>query len=294
MVEKKKTEFNVFGISQKLPMHPNDSSTKDIIMLESTVLFAKKGYEAVSIRDIASTIKMKPSSLYNHFPGKESLFDAVLDHAEDLYLLYFKYLDDSISKATTFSDVLETIISEPSKMTNEFTCYAFSLIMTEQFRDPHCSRIYNETFLDYSINFFKTWFDRCIERGLAAPFDTRVAATILINSSLICINLKVQEYLGHRPPINFEEHFRDVKNLIMKIAGYTDYDAQSPTVASLGNGVPGVNGSPFTSGGSGGNGGLGGNGDRGRNYEPDTNDDSFENDDPGGNEGPNGNDPSST
>ncbi|MDR2405218.1 MAG: TetR/AcrR family transcriptional regulator [Deltaproteobacteria bacterium] len=222
---KKKTEFNVFGIAQKLPMHPNDSTTKDTIMLESTVLFAKKGYEAVSIRDIASTIKMKPSSLYNHFSGKESLFDAVLDHAEDLYLLYFKYLDDSISKAQTFNEVLEVIIREPAKMSNDFTCYAFSLIMTEQFRDAHCSRIYNETFLDYSINFFKTWFDRFVEKGMALPFDTKVAATIMINSSLICINLKVQEFMGHIPPINFEEHFRSIKALFMKLAGYPDVDS---------------------------------------------------------------------
>ncbi|MDR2338982.1 MAG: TetR/AcrR family transcriptional regulator [Deltaproteobacteria bacterium] len=231
MADKKKVEFNVFGISQQLPMHPNDSNTKDVIMLESTVLFAKRGYQAVSIRDIANTIKMKPSSLYNHFPGKEALFDAVLDHAEDLYLLYFKYLDDSISKAQTFNDVMDRIIREPSKMSNEFTCYAFSLIQTEQFRDEHCSRIYNETFLDYSINFFKTWFDRCVEKGLAQPFDTKTAATIIINSSLICINLKVQEFMGHRPPINFIDHFMDIKNLIMRLAGFHDADSPFPALA---------------------------------------------------------------
>jgi AcrR family transcriptional regulator len=209
-------------------MHPHESNTKDVIMLESTILFAKRGYEAVSIRDIAATIKMKPSSLYNHFPGKESLFDAVLDHAEDLYLLYFKYLDDSISKAQTFSEVLDRIFLEPAKMSNDFTCYAFSLIQTEQFRDAHCSRIYNETFLDYSINFMKTWFDRCVEKGLAFPFDTRIVATMIIQTSLICINLKVQEYMGHRPPVNFEGLFRDLKGVIMNLAGFKDMDAPFP------------------------------------------------------------------
>jgi AcrR family transcriptional regulator len=244
--KKKNVEFNVFGIKQQIPMHPNESSTKNLIMLESTVLFAKRGYEAVSIRDIASTIKMKPSSLYNHFPSKEYLFDAVLDQAEDLYLLYFKYLDDTISKAQTFSEVLDVIIREPSMMSNEFTCYAFSLIQTEQFRDAHCSRIFNETFLDYSINFFKTWFDRCVEKGLAFPFDTRTAGTILINSSLMCVNLKVQEFLGHRSPINFEEHFRDLKILVMRLAGFKDLESPFPGVSherpggsSDGGGSPG-------------------------------------------------------
>jgi AcrR family transcriptional regulator len=225
MAEKKKMEFNVFGVSKKLPMHPNESSTKDVIMLESTVLFAQRGYEAVSIRDIASTIKMKPSSLYNHFPGKEALFDAVLDHAEDLYLLYFKYLDDSISKAQTFSEVLDRIFREPARMSNDFTCYAFSLIQSEQFRDPHCSRIFNETFLDYSVNFLKTWFDRCVEKGVCGPFDTRIVATMIMHTILLCINLKVQEYMGHRPPINFDNHFLDLKNLIMTLAGVRESGA---------------------------------------------------------------------
>jgi AcrR family transcriptional regulator len=232
MADKKKNEFNVFGVSQQLPMHPNDSSTKDVIMMESTVLFAKRGYEAVSIRDIASTIKMKPSSLYNHFPGKESLFDAVLDHAEDLYLLYFKYLDDTISKARTFEDVLDRIFREPSAMTNDFTCYAFSLIQTEQFRDTHCSRIFNETFLDYSVNFLKTWFDRCVEKALAFPFDTKMVATLIMHTILICINLKVQDYMGHRPPINFEDHFRDLKKMVMNLAGFHDVDTGAEASSS--------------------------------------------------------------
>jgi AcrR family transcriptional regulator len=228
MSEKKIKEFNVFGVKQTLPMRPENSQTKDVILLESTLLFAKRGYEAVSIRDIANSIKMKPSSLYNHFPGKEALFETVLNHAEDLYLLYFKYLDESLAKARTFSEVLDCIFIEPTKMSNDFTCYAFSLVLTEQFRDSHCSRIFNETFLDYSINFIKSWFDRSVEKGLAFKFDTRMAATLVMHSVLICINLRVQEYMEHRPPINFREHFQDFKRLIMNLAGFSDMDAEMP------------------------------------------------------------------
>jgi AcrR family transcriptional regulator len=228
MSDKKLKEFNVFGIKQTLPMRPENSQTKDTILLESTLLFAKKGYEAVSIRDIANSIKMKPSSLYNHFQGKEALFETVLNHAEDLYLLYFKYLDDSLSKARTFSEILDCMFVEPTKMSNDFTCYAFSLILTEQFRDAHCARIFNETFLDYSINFIKTWFDRCVEKGLAFRFDTRMAATLYMHTILICINLRVQEYMEHRPPINFRDHFHDFKRLIMSLAGFSDMDAPLP------------------------------------------------------------------
>jgi AcrR family transcriptional regulator len=43
-------------------------------MLEcATRLFAEKGYDAASIRDIAEEVALRPSSLYHHFPGKDSI-----------------------------------------------------------------------------------------------------------------------------------------------------------------------------------------------------------------------------
>jgi AcrR family transcriptional regulator len=212
-------QYTIFGETLNLPLTEDISKTKEIIMVESTLLFAKRGYEAVSIRDIANKIGIKPSSLYNHYSGKEALFDAVLDHAEDLYLLYFKRLDEAISKALTFSDVLDLMFREPIRMSNAFTCYAFSLIQTEQFRDKRSATIFNKTFLEYSINFFKTWFDKCILLKMAAPFDTSTIASIIIHTVLISINMRVHEYLNNHIPFHFEEMFTGIKQMILKLAG---------------------------------------------------------------------------
>jgi AcrR family transcriptional regulator len=43
-------------------------------MLERAArLFAEKGYDAASMRDIAGEVAVRPSSLYHHFPGKDSI-----------------------------------------------------------------------------------------------------------------------------------------------------------------------------------------------------------------------------
>ncbi|MDR0621607.1 MAG: TetR/AcrR family transcriptional regulator [Deltaproteobacteria bacterium] len=186
--------------------------------MESTILFAKKGFDAVSIRDIAAVIGIKPSSLYNHFESKEALFDAVIKHAEDLYLLYFQHLETMINQSNTFSEILDVIFLEPIKMSNTFTCYAFSLVQTEQFRYNRASMIFTNTFLDYSINFFKKHFDACIARGLCQPFDGRTVAMVIMHSVLIGINLRVHEYLEQHAPYSFAEMFNDLKQVIMKIA----------------------------------------------------------------------------
>jgi AcrR family transcriptional regulator len=52
--------------------------TRDRILDTAEALFAEHGFAATSIRDIASHAELTPASLYNHFPGKEALYQAVL------------------------------------------------------------------------------------------------------------------------------------------------------------------------------------------------------------------------
>jgi AcrR family transcriptional regulator len=48
-------------------------------------LFARSGYAAVSIREIASEVGVQPGALYNHFPTKQHILkDLMLSHLADL------------------------------------------------------------------------------------------------------------------------------------------------------------------------------------------------------------------
>lgn len=42
-------------------------------------LFSARGVEGVAVRDLARELRLTPSSLYNHFPSKRALYDAVLE-----------------------------------------------------------------------------------------------------------------------------------------------------------------------------------------------------------------------
>jgi AcrR family transcriptional regulator len=53
--------------------------TKATIRDESRALFAARGYEAVSMRDIANAIAMRPSAIYNHFPSKQALLADLME-----------------------------------------------------------------------------------------------------------------------------------------------------------------------------------------------------------------------
>lgn len=51
--------------------------TKRRILTEALRLFAQRGYDAVSVEQIANAVGIKAPSLYKHFPSKQSIFDAL-------------------------------------------------------------------------------------------------------------------------------------------------------------------------------------------------------------------------
>ena len=60
-------------------------TTKERILRSAYQLFIQKGYNGCSMRDIAKETGVQVSSLYNHFPGKEQIFEAVFSEKHPMY-----------------------------------------------------------------------------------------------------------------------------------------------------------------------------------------------------------------
>ena len=121
--------FDVFGKRYVLPYAEGTNRTKEQILIESTVLFAMKGYSAVSMRDIAQKVGITPAALYNHFASKDDLWKEVMDHSIRLFHLYHEQPDEELKKADSFEEILRTLFDELSQMKNAFTCFGFGLIL---------------------------------------------------------------------------------------------------------------------------------------------------------------------
>ena len=53
--------------------------TRDRILDAAEALFAAQGLAGTAVRDIAREVGLTPASLYNHFAGKQAIYDAVLE-----------------------------------------------------------------------------------------------------------------------------------------------------------------------------------------------------------------------
>ena len=56
------------------------TTSKEIILKKALKIFAKDGYDGLSMRILAESIPVVPSVLYHHFTDKDSLLKSMFDH----------------------------------------------------------------------------------------------------------------------------------------------------------------------------------------------------------------------
>lgn len=61
------------------------ANRRELILAAATHLFASRGYEHVSIGDVAEAVAVGPSALYRHFAGKEQLLAQVISDIADRF-----------------------------------------------------------------------------------------------------------------------------------------------------------------------------------------------------------------
>ncbi len=68
-------------MNDNLPNEDGRGTTASRILDAAELLFAERGFAGTAVRDIAAAVGLNPASLYNHFPGKQEMYEAVLDRA---------------------------------------------------------------------------------------------------------------------------------------------------------------------------------------------------------------------
>ena len=79
-------------------------NTKEKIFDVSLDLFSKKGYDSVSLREIAEEVGIKKSSIYSHYSSKEAILMDIFDYLRNLFE-YDELLNNS-----------DLLLSEDNKM----------------------------------------------------------------------------------------------------------------------------------------------------------------------------------
>jgi AcrR family transcriptional regulator len=118
------------GLMEKSMKTVQSEQTRERIIKEATRLFARKGYFATSIADIATAVELTKGALYHHFESKEALFFAVL---ENIKTTWESTVARRVVQAPDAVAALAALIEGHSHLfeENEFFCLALNSMMME-------------------------------------------------------------------------------------------------------------------------------------------------------------------
>ena len=193
--------------------------TKERILNVAIDLISQRGYNAVSIRDIARLVKIHESTIYSHFKGKEDIMDAIIESL----LEEFK----SISDGMPLDEQLDKY--DPQILLN-------SAIrpMIEQLKVPHMRKILrlmwielyqNDRLLDFFKNQFMEpsyvlWtnvFQKMMDLGYVINYDPKILAEEFFN---YCIYLFFEGFI-----LNYNESTYDtlIDELNAKLSNHVKF-----------------------------------------------------------------------
>lgn len=149
--------------------------TKKKILDTALKLFSDRGYDSVSMDEIAKAVGIKAPSLYNHFSGKKAIFDAIVKEISAEYEKDTDKLDIHVQNFSQdvpiFTEITEIALFEKVKQIFEYSMHnekikRFRKLMTiEQFRSSELGELYTERYVTRIINYHADIFGKLIAAG---------------------------------------------------------------------------------------------------------------------------------
>ena len=135
-------------------------TTKEKITETALDLFSQRGYDGVSVRDIARAVGIRESSIYNHFQSKRAVFDAIVDLCVQQSERYFREGglpydagDDASVYAGIGMEDLQELIERTFRFffDDPWNARFRRLLLLSQYADPRCRDIYRRLYRDKCV-----------------------------------------------------------------------------------------------------------------------------------------------
>ena len=149
--------------------------TKRKIIEKALELFSARGYDSVSVGEIAKAVGIKAPSLYNHFSSKQAIFDAIVAETAAQYERDTDRIDIHVQNAAqdvpVFTAISEDALSEKVRQLfvyslHDETISRFRRMMTiEQFRSPELAALYSKRYVDRVVAYHAAIFRSLIAAG---------------------------------------------------------------------------------------------------------------------------------
>lgn len=164
--------------------------TKQLILDCALELFAERGYDAVSVGDIAVAVGIKAPSLYNHFVGKEAIFRAIVQSVADRYEQdtgkNHIHVENAEQDMPEMHNITVRQLKEKIRWMFTYSLHdkrvrLFRKLMTrEQFRSPELAEMYTARYVDRIVAYHADIFRSLIASGEIVAVDPDALAAMYV------------------------------------------------------------------------------------------------------------------
>ena len=176
-----------------------NEDTKKMILKKALELFSESGYDAVSVGEIARAVGIKAPSLYNHFPSKQAIFDAIVEETSKEFEKNTDevaiHVQNSARDVTVFSKITEDDLVEKDHQIFNISLHdeniaLFRKMMTiEQFRSDELSKLYSERYVERIVAYHAGIFKSLIAAGELKKEDPYTLAMMYVAPIIMLIGV---------------------------------------------------------------------------------------------------------
>lgn len=155
-------------------------TTKERIFEVATELFAKEGYNIVSMRDIAKKVGITEGAIYRHYENKEAILDDIFDTYTRTHVnfLISKKQVDAYFETHTPKQLLEHFVQAHNEDAQGFISNTLRILYRESITNLKAKDIIDNQAYNYLIEFIKYVLDSLIEHGSIPETDTATLSLV--------------------------------------------------------------------------------------------------------------------
>lgn len=161
-------------------------NTKDTILDEALKLFSDRGYEGVTVRDIAAAVGIMQSSLYKHYQSKQDIFDTLVERMRKRFqdaAVSLRLPDGPVEEAarTYASGGTEALKSMSASLfhyylTDPYASRFRKLLSIEKYRNRDMGRLYREIYIEPAVSYQAALFAEMIRQGFLRQAEPQILA----------------------------------------------------------------------------------------------------------------------
>lgn len=199
-------------------------NTKQAIMDAALSLFSKKGYNAVSVEEIAKEVGIKAPSLYKHYKNKRAVFDAIFDEMERRYNKQTESMQMHFGDATKdkgmFAKISEDKLVEKVRelvqysLQDEYVSKFRKMLTIEQFRSKELGQLYTKRYVECLVNYHKILFDELIGLEILKNENSYIMALQYVSPICVFLGICDREPEREKEVMDLvEQHIRQFNKL---------------------------------------------------------------------------------